>query len=119
MIRYLRYLFLGLLALVLVTVALANRASVTLSALPEGLGDVLGVDWRVEMPLFLVIFGGIAAGLLIGFVWEWLREHKHRVAASTKTREVARLERELAAMRDAKGQPQDEVLALLDKKPNG
>lgn len=116
MIRFLRYVFLGLLAVVLMTVALANRDVVTVALLPEGLAAVLGLGWQVQLPLFLVIFGGIAAGLLIGFVWEWLREHKHRRLASTKTREAARLERELAAMRDAKGQPQDEVLALLDKK---
>lgn len=116
MIRYLRYMFLGLLAVVLITGSLANRTVVTVALLPDGLAAVLGVDWRVDVPLFVVIFGGIAAGLLVGFVWEWLREHKHRRLASTKSREAARLERELAAMRDAKGQPQDDVLALLDNR---
>jgi lipopolysaccharide assembly protein A len=116
MIRYLRYLFLGLLALCLVTVAMANRAPVTLRALPQDLSAFFGIGGSIELPLFLVIFGGIAAGLLIGFVWEWFRETKHRSTASTKSREAARLERELAMLRDAKGQPQDDVIALLDKK---
>lgn len=119
MIRYLRYVFLAVLAVVLMTVALANRDLVTLSALPEGLATLLGLGWQIEVPLFIVIFASIAAGLLIGFVWEWLREYKHRRVASTKTREAARLERELAAMRDAKGQPEDDVLALLDKRKTG
>ena len=116
MIRYLRYLFLGALALCLVTVAMANRAPVTLRALPQDLSDFFGIGGSVDLPLFLVIFGGIAAGLLIGFVWEWFREMKHRSTASTKLREVSRLERELATLRDAKGAPQDEVLAILDKR---
>jgi uncharacterized integral membrane protein len=116
MIRYLRWLFLGLLALCLVTVAMANRAPVTLRALPEDMSAFFGIGGSVELPLFLVIFGGIAAGLLIGFVWEWFREMKHRNVASSKLREVTRLERELATLRDAKGQPQDEVLAILDRK---
>jgi lipopolysaccharide assembly protein A len=114
MFRTLRYVFLGLLAIVLLIVALANRVPVTLRLLPDDLGEFLGLGGAVELPLFLVIFGGIVAGLLIGFVWEWFRESKHRSKASSKTREVSRLERELAVLRDAKDEPQDDVLALLD-----
>ncbi len=113
MIRWLRYIFLALLALALVTVALANRAPVVVRLLPEDMAAVFGVDWAAEVPLFLILFAGIVAGLLIGFVWEWLREMKHRSRAATGSREVARLERELAALRNAKGEVQDEVLALL------
>lgn len=115
MIRTLRYVFLGLLATALLTVALANRAPVTLRLLPDGMGTFLGLGGALELPLFLVIFGGIVAGLLIGFVWEWFREAKHRSNSSSKTREVSRLERELAVLRDTKAEPQDDVLALLDK----
>jgi lipopolysaccharide assembly protein A len=117
MIRALRYLFLAALAIVLITVALANRAAVTVRLLPDDLAALLGLNWQLELPLFLVIFGGIVAGLLIGFLWEWFREHKHRSTANARTRDVARLERELAVMRDAGSvPPKDEVLALLDRK---
>ena len=115
MIRSLRYLFLVALGLALLTVALANRAPVTLKALPEDLAAFTGFAWQIDLPLFMVIFGGIIAGLLIGFVWEWFREMKHRSTASRKTREVARLERELAVMRDSQSVPKDDILALLDK----
>lgn len=115
MIRSLRYLFLAALGLVLLTVALANRAPVTLKALPEDLAAFTGFAWQIDLPLFMVIFGGIIAGLLIGFVWEWFREMKHRSTASRKTREVARLERELAVMRDSQSVPKDDILALLDR----
>ena len=115
MIRTLRYVFLGLLAILLLTVALANRAPVSLRLLPDDMGAVLGLGGAVELPLFLVIFGGIVAGLFIGFVWEWFRESKHRKSSSSKTREVSRLERELAVLRDSNSDPQDDVLALLDK----
>jgi uncharacterized integral membrane protein len=114
--RYLKWVVLAVLAVGLVTVALANRAPVTLKALPPDLAAFLGIDWTIELPLFLVIFGGLAGGVLLGFVWEWLREMKHRSLASTKIREVSRLERELAALREAKGQVQDEVLALIDRR---
>lgn len=115
MIRSLRYLFLAALGLVLLTVALANRAPVTMKALPEDLAAFTGFAWQIELPLFMVIFGGIIAGLLIGFVWEWFREMKHRSTASRKTREVARLERELAVMKDSQSVPKDDILAILDK----
>ena len=114
MIRTLRYVFLGLLAVLLLIVALANRAPVALRLMPDGVGEFLGLGGAVDLPLFLIIFGGIIAGLLIGFVWEWFREAKYRSASSSKTREVTRLERELAGLRDARAEPQDDVLALLD-----
>jgi uncharacterized integral membrane protein len=114
MIRFIRYLFLALLAIGLLTVAIANRDPVTLQALPQDMGLFLGLSWSLQLPLFLVMFGGIGVGLLIGFFWEWARESKHRATASTKAREVARLEREVTKLRSAQAGPEDEVLALLE-----
>jgi lipopolysaccharide assembly protein A len=115
MIRSLRYLFLAGLGIVLLTVALANRAPVSIKLLPDDLAALTGFSWQMDLPLFLVIFGSIIAGLMIGFVWEWFREMKHRSTASSKARDVARLERELAVLRDSASVPKDDVLALLDK----
>ncbi len=114
MMRYIRFVLIAIFGIALLTVAMANRTPVTVNFLPPDLAAFSGLNWAIELPLFLVIFGGLAAGLLVGFVWEWLREHKHRRVASTKTREVTKLERELANMRDANSVPQDDVLALLD-----
>ena len=117
MIRTLRLILLGLLGLILLTLALANRAPVEVRLLPGDLAALTGLTWAMQLPLFLVIFAGIVAGVLIGFVWEWFREHGYRATASHKAREVARLERELAVLKDAASvPPKDEVLALLDKR---
>jgi uncharacterized integral membrane protein len=116
MIRILRLVFLGLTGLTLLALALANRAPVEVRLLPADLAALTGLTWAINLPLFLVIFGGIILGVLIGFVWEWFREHGHRATASQKAREVARLERELAVLRDATSVPKDDVLALLDKR---
>ena len=116
MIRTLRLILLGLLGLILLTLALANRAPVEVRLLPGDLAALTGLTWGMQLPLFLVIFAGILAGVLIGVVWEWFREHGHRATASQKSREVTRLERELAVLRDSTSvPPKDEVLALLDK----
>ena len=117
MIRYLRLLLLAPLGLVMLTVALANRTSVPVRLLPDDMAALTGLTWAMELPLFLVIFASIIAGVLIGFVWEWFREHGHRATAAQKAREVVRLERELAVLKDSTSTPpRDEVLALLDKR---
>lgn len=109
---FLRYLFLGVLALILLVLALANRAPVTLRVLPEDLGNYLGLTAAFTAPLFVVFFLAMALGLLIGFVWEWLREHKHRAQARHERSEKERLERELSRSRPRS--EEDDVLALVD-----
>ncbi len=115
MIRYLRYLLFAVLAVILFSLALANRAPVAVNLLTEDFSALFGVNWTLQVPMFLVIFASIILGLLIGFVWEWLREHKFRKVAGVKTRQVNKLERELAAMQDARSLPKDDILAILDK----
>ncbi len=113
--RYIRYAFLAIQAIILVSVALANRGIVTLQLLPADLSILLGMQETMQLPLFIVIFGGIVVGLLIGFVWEWLREHKHRAEAARRQAEVKRLERELRRVKGERDKGKDEVLALMDQ----
>ena len=113
--RYLQYLILGFIASGLVIIALANRANVILTLIPEGLGGLIGFNVRVQVPLFIVIFLGLGGGLLIGFVWEWLREMKHRNAAKSEHRQVVRLEREVTKLKTVTAKEHDDVLALLDE----
>ena len=114
MLRFLRFLFLAILGIVLVAIATANRTPVTLRLVPEELDTFLGFSWSAEVPLFIAIYAGIVAGLAIGFVWEWFRESKHRAAASAHKREAGRLEREVQKLKDAKPAPDDDVIALLE-----
>ncbi|MEQ3709538.1 lipopolysaccharide assembly protein LapA domain-containing protein, partial [Tateyamaria sp.] len=67
------------------------------------------------VPLFIVILGSIIAGLLVGFVWEWVREYGQRAEAARQAREMRRLEREVARLKVEKHEGQDEVLALLEQ----
>ncbi|SLN64749.1 hypothetical protein PSA7680_03418 [Pseudoruegeria aquimaris] len=112
--RYLKYAFYTILAIVLVSIAVANRQVVTLHLLTDDIAGLIGVQATIQLPLFLIVFGGIVAGLLIGFVWEWFREHKHRAEAAREKREKARLAREVERLRETKAKPEDEVLALLE-----
>lgn len=112
--KMLRTGFWAIIGVCLIIIGLANRGPVTVKAMPEALSNLLGLSPNIELPLFVVIFIGVAAGLLIGFFWEWLREHKFRSEARSKTREVVQLRREMDRLRDSDGDGKDDVLALLD-----
>jgi uncharacterized integral membrane protein len=112
--RYIRYAVLAAVALVVISVSLANRTVVDLKLLPVDLADLLGWNFGISLPLFVVVLGGIAAGLVIGFIWEWVREHKHRRDAGSQAREVRKLNREVNKLKKQKNEGKDEVLALLE-----
>ena len=57
--RYIRYACIALFAVALVSVALANRNIVTLQVLPTEISGWFAVNPSVELPLFIVILGGI------------------------------------------------------------
>lgn len=113
--RYIRYAILGSLGIVLVSVCLANRAFVDLKLLPSAFAELVGMNPSISLPLFVVVLGGLGAGLVVGFIWEWLREHKLRRAAGTQSREVKKLAREVQKLKQQKNEGKDEVLALLEE----
>jgi lipopolysaccharide assembly protein A len=117
MLAYLRYLVIGLLAAVFVTLALANRSLVTVQLLPDTLGALFGFNMGFTLPLFMVLGGAIVTGLMLGFIWEWLREHSYRAEAARARREADALRAQLDKPETAKpARKQDEVLALLDAR---
>jgi putative membrane protein len=111
--RTLKLLLLGLILLVIVVLSLANRNVVTLHLLPEGMSRLMPVS--IPLPLFVVILTSTAVGVVIGYLLEWLREHKHRRRASQKSREAAQLNREVERLRKESGKAEDDVLALLGR----
>tara|TARA_R110002110_G_scaffold10593_5_gene52320 strand:+ start:325 stop:675 length:351 start_codon:yes stop_codon:yes gene_type:complete len=113
--RYVRYLCIAVFAIALVAVALANRSMVALKLLPTEVSGWFALNPEIRVPLFIVILGSIIAGLLVGFVWEWVREYGQRAEAARQAREMRRLEREVARLKVEKHEGQDEVLALLEQ----
>lgn len=111
--RTLKIVVLALILIALVVVALANRELVTLNLLPAGMSPVMSVS--VQVPLFVVGLGGVVVGMIIGYIFEWLREHKHRRRASQKAKEAHRLNAEMAKLRSTTGKHEDDVLTLLGR----
>lgn len=115
--KTLRYAFWAIVGLCLILIGLANREFVTVRAMPEQLGNLIGISPDIQLPLFVVIFIGVGTGLMIGFLWEWVREHRIRAEARVVAREVETLKRENEQLHGAAvtAKGQDDVLALLEK----
>lgn len=112
--RYVKFILLAVIAVLLVAVALANSGMVMLRVLPEAMAGFLGLSWTIQLPMFVVILLAIGAGLLVGFVWEYAREHKYRVAARTERRERVALERDMKSSGTPRADRGDDILALLE-----
>ncbi len=91
--RYVRYFILGVIGLALLMITVANRQIVTVQLEPFGLGAPF--PQPVDVPLFIVIFGSALAGLVAGFVMEWIRERKHRRTIHDQQRETSDLRKEV------------------------
>lgn len=115
--KIIRYAFWAIVGLCLILIGLANRDFVTVRTMPKALGDLFGLSPDIELPMFVVIFIAVGAGLMIGFLWEWVRERRMRAEGRGKAREVEALKREMAQMRGpaSGGKDGDDVLALLEK----
>ena len=73
--------------------AVANRRWVTVSL------DPFSVDapaYSVELPMFLLIFGALIAGVIIGGVAVWFGKLHWKMAAHRAEKELARLKAEKA-----------------------
>jgi len=114
-VRFIKFLFLLIIAVALVGLSFANRTPVTLTLLPEDIATALNYNQQITVPLYAAILAGVGVGLLLGFVWEWLREGKHRSAAVKERREKAVLAAENKKLRADKNVGKDDVLVLLDE----
>ena len=115
--RFVNYLVLALVALALVVIGFANRAPITLTLFPENLVPFTKFNAAITLEIYQVVFLSIALGLLLGFFWEWAREHKHRAAVVRERREKSKLATEVKKLKADKPEGKDEILALVDRKP--
>ena len=84
--------------------------------LPSELEGFLGGGMIFSIPIFVLFLCGVIFGLFVGFVWEWIREMKHRSASSRKSKELAKVENELSQLKRESGQNEDEIMLLLNNK---
>jgi uncharacterized integral membrane protein len=112
--RIVKYIILAVIAVILALLCFANSMIVELRLIPAGLVGWVGRDYAISLPLFLVVLGGVAIGLFVGYILEWLRETRHRVEARTQRRAAKRLEHEVKTLKKEKDPDRDEILALIE-----
>lgn len=84
-------------ALVVVLLAIANRARVVVSFYP--------LPWTAELRLYEVFFAGILVGLVAGMIGAWWIGRRWRREARAKRREVKALKAEQAARQTPDDRP--------------
>ena len=105
--RTVKLIVLGLLAVILIALGVANMAVVDLFLLPAALfGDSFSIK---GLPLAVVILAAVLMGILAGLVIEFLREHKQRRVAQEKRREIVRLRQEVSRLRAKLGDGEDDL----------
>ena len=99
---------------ILIVFALANREPVTLRFNPFVSSSDPGIP-GVGVPLFLVIFGVLLVGVLLGGIATWFAQGQHRRDERSFRRENERLHRELEAAHRA---PANQALLNVDELAN-
>jgi len=101
---------------VLVVFALANREPVVLNFNPfVNAADADPAVPGLGVPLFVVIFGVLLVGILLGGVATWFAQGQHRREERSFRRENERLHRELEAAHRA---PANQALLNVDELAN-
>jgi uncharacterized integral membrane protein len=96
MIRFLKSLVLLPVAAVVILLAVANRAPVQLSLDPFNADAPV---FSVNLPLYAILFGAVALGIVVGGVFTWLGQGRVRASARHHRREASRYEREVDRLR--------------------
>ena len=90
MIRFLKSLVLLPIAVLVILLAVANRDPVRLSLDPFSPDPV----FSVSLPLYAILFGAVALGIVVGGIFTWLGQGKARRQVRHRGREIRRLEGE-------------------------
>jgi uncharacterized integral membrane protein len=105
----------GLLAVIAVVFALANRGKVTVNLWPLPIDDV-------TLPLYFAILGAMALGLVLGVAAAWPARERMRRRARVGERRAATAERATTAERKAEAgapEPARTVSAPVTGRPTG
>ena len=114
--RFLRYAFLVLAAVVVVILAIANRHIVTVYGWPDLTAYGVPAAFELRLPLFIIALLAGAIGFLFGAFREYLREAKHRRASAERRRELGKLQRQVDELKRQQNLDEDdEIIALTSR----
>jgi len=97
--RFMTIMVLIPLAIVLIALAVANRAPVAFTIDPFNPGNP---GLTVSLPLFVYLFAALVLGLIIGSCATWLRQGRYRKLARQRETELATVSRPAQSTVDAR-----------------
>jgi uncharacterized integral membrane protein len=103
MIRFLKYLVIAVIAVILLLFAFANHEFVTLSFDPFGSFD--NAAFAITAPMFAVVIVFAALGVVAGAFATWLSQGRHRRASRRNRAEADKWRAEAQALRAAQPAP--------------
>lgn len=89
--RFLAVIIFGPLAILLVVLAVANRAPVRLSLDPFNPGSAA---LSIDLPLYFVAFAALAIGVILGGIAVWLNQGRYRRSARREHNDAVRWQRQ-------------------------
>jgi len=102
-VRYLKYLILAPIVVLMLAFAYANRMWVTVSFNPLASADLPSA--LVPAPIYAVVFVSIMIGVIVGGSSTWFSQGRHRRALRHAKAELERLRSELQAKRTPTDSP--------------
>jgi len=90
-VRYLGWIIAAIAALIIIAFSVTNRGAVTVSFAP--------LPFELNIPLFAVVLGALAIGLLAGVITKMLVASPHRRIARERLHRIRALEREVETLR--------------------
>jgi uncharacterized integral membrane protein len=103
MIRFIKYLVLAIVAIILLLFAFANRQFVTVSFDP--FETSAGAAFAIAAPLFAVVIVFAMLGVVAGSFATWMSQGRHRRAARRHRAEAEKWRSQAEALKTAKPTP--------------
>jgi uncharacterized integral membrane protein len=107
--KFLRLLIMVPAFVALALLAMANQHPVTMSFDPFDASDT---EFTVTLPLYLVGFTILVAGVVLGGVAAWLKQGRHRRLGNRLAAENAVIRAELASLKERAARPDRSMLAV-------
>ncbi len=101
MIRFIRFVVLAVVAIVLLLFAFANRQFVRVSFDPFSSPGQAAVATTAPLPLFVVVIASAMLGVIAGGALTWVSQGRHRRAARQRRAEADKWRAEAEALKAA------------------
>ena len=113
--KYIKFLILTIVGIVLIIFAISNNQIIEVRILPDNFGGVFGLKSIYSLPFFVILYPTLVLGLLLGFFFEYFRERKYRVKLKQANKDIKFLQSEKKKLKSRNSDGDSEILNLIDR----